>query len=61
MLQAAIIDLFNPLIPKAHNSECQSLFPLQITPVKASLRVLFFAPWPWPCLGTIGLNFIWQR
>ena len=31
MLQAANTDLFNPLIAKAHNSECQDLpFPLQI-------------------------------
>ena len=31
MLQAANIDLFNPLIPKVHNSERQNLlFPLQI-------------------------------
>ena len=31
MLQAANTDLFNPLVPKAQNSECQSLlFPLQI-------------------------------
>ena len=35
MLQAANIDLFNPLVPKAHNSGCQNLlFPLQIMPVK---------------------------
>ena len=28
---AANTDLFNPLVPKAHNSECQNLpFPLQI-------------------------------
>ena len=25
MLQAASSDLFNPLVPKAHNSECQNL------------------------------------
>ena len=31
MLQAANTDLFNPLVPKAHNSECQNLlFPLQM-------------------------------
>ena len=30
MLQAAITDIFDPLIPKAHNSERQNLhFPLQ--------------------------------
>ena len=35
MLQAANTDLFNPLVPKAHNSECQNLlFPLQIKLVK---------------------------
>ena len=37
MLQGAKTDLFNPLVPKAHNSECQNLvFPLQIKPVKVS-------------------------
>ena len=37
MLQTANTDLFNPLVPKAHNSECQNLrFPLQIKPVKVS-------------------------
>ena len=48
MLQQACTDLFNPLVPKPHNSECQSLqFPLQIKPQKpnkASLQILFFAP-----------------
>ena len=35
MLQAANTDLFNPLVPKAHNSEYQNLlFPLQIKAVK---------------------------
>ena len=37
MLQAANTDLFNSLVPKAHNSECQNLsFPLQIKPVQVS-------------------------
>ena len=37
MLQAASADLLNPLVPKAHNSECQNLpFPLQIKPVIVS-------------------------
>ena len=37
MLQGANTDLFNPLVPKAHNSKCQNLrFPLQIKPVKTS-------------------------
>ena len=37
MLQAANTDLFNPLVLKAYNSECQNLpFPLQINPVKVS-------------------------
>ena len=48
MLQGANTDLFNPLVSKAHNSECQNLpFPLQIKPVKpvkANWRILFFAP-----------------
>ena len=37
MLQAANTDLFNPLFPKAHDSECQNLLlPLQIKAVKVS-------------------------
>ena len=37
MLQAAKTDLFNPLVIKAHNDECQNLlFPLQIKPVKVN-------------------------
>ena len=37
MLEAVNTDLFNPLVPKAHNGECQNLpFSLQIKPVKAS-------------------------
>ena len=55
MLQAANTDLFKPLVPKAHNSECQNLFPLQITfntkiplsqnkSVKVVNGFLFFAP-----------------
>ena len=36
-LQAANTDLLNPLVPKAHNCECQNLpFPLQTKPVKVS-------------------------
>ena len=36
MLQGANTDLFNPLVPKVHNSECQNmLFPLRIKPVKS--------------------------
>ena len=36
MQRAAGTDLFNPLVPKAHNSEWQNiLFPLQIEPVKS--------------------------
>ena len=37
MLQAANTDLFNPPVPKAHNSECQNiLFSLQIKQLKVS-------------------------
>ena len=37
MLQGASTDLFNPLVPKGHNSECQNLLiPLQIKPVNVS-------------------------
>ena len=53
MLQGANSDLFNPVVPKAHNSECQNLlFSLQIKPVKFHLmlnwRILNF--------GTPGTN-----
>ena len=35
MLQAPNTDLFNQLVPKAYNGECQNLpFPLQIKPLK---------------------------
>ena len=53
MLQAANIDLFNPLVPKAHNSKRQNLiFPLQIKPVKVNLKLIgaFFT------LSTNGLK-----
>ena len=40
MLQAANIDLFNPLVPKAHNSECQNLFPFRVKPVKVNLKII---------------------
>ena len=37
MLQAANTDLFNPLVPKVRNSECQNTpFLLQVKPVKVS-------------------------
>ena len=40
MLQGANTKHFNPLAPKAHNSECQNLlFPLQIKPVKVKLKL----------------------
>ena len=52
MLQGASTDLFNPLVPKAHNSECQNIiFLLQIKPVKGSLRIFIFYT-----LGTNGLT-----
>ena len=39
MLQVANTDIFNPLVPKAHNIECQKLlFPLHIKPPKVSYR-----------------------
>ena len=35
MLQSANTDIFNLLVPEAHNSECQNLpFPLQIKLIK---------------------------
>ena len=46
MLQEPNTDLFNPLVPKAHNRECQNLpFPLKIKPVnvsKSSLADFYF-------------------
>ena len=34
-------DLFNPLVPKAHNSECRNLpFTLQIKPAKVNLKLI---------------------
>ena len=50
MLQAANADLFNPLVPKAHKSECQNLlFSLQNSPVKVNLKLNYF-------FGTLGTN-----
>ena len=44
-LQAVNTDLFNPLVPKVHNSECQNiLFPLQIKPMKAAGLSLQYCP-----------------
>ena len=40
MLQGVHTDLFNSLVPKAHNSERQNLlFPLQIGPLKVILKL----------------------
>ena len=37
MLQGASTDLFNPLVPKAHNNECQNiLIPCKLSQVKIS-------------------------
>ena len=49
MFQAATTDFFNPLVPKAHNSERQNLpYPLQIQPsksrLKLGLRIFIFVP-----------------
>ena len=43
MLQAANIDLFNPLVPKAHNSECQNIFSSQIKPVSQTRKKIAFS------------------
>ena len=46
MFQGARFNLFNPLVPKADNSECQNLpFLLQIKPAKvaASWRIFKFS------------------
>ena len=56
MLQAANTDLWNPIVPKAHNSVCQNLlFPLQIQPVKVNL-MLNFRIFIFCALGTNGLR-----
>ena len=40
MLQATNTDLFNQLVSKVHNTECQNLtFPSQIKAVKVKLKV----------------------
>ena len=39
MVQAANTDLFNPSVPKAHNSECQNLqFPLLFKAGKSQIK-----------------------
>ena len=49
MLQAANTRLFNPIVPKAHNSASQNLlYPLQIKQLKfrfkVKLPIFIFAP-----------------
>ena len=47
MLQTASTELFNPLVPKAHNSERQNLpVALQVKPeiVEANWRIFTFLP-----------------
>ena len=48
MLQPAITDLFSPIVPKAHNSECQNcVFLYKLSEVKVSeshLRIFIFVP-----------------
>ena len=40
MFQGPNTDLFNPLVPKVQNCECQNLiFPLQIKSVKVNLKL----------------------
>ena len=53
MLQRANTDLFNPLVPKAHNREFQNLLlSLLIKSVKVSLRIFIICS-----LGFNGLRF----
>ena len=41
MIKGAGTDLFNQLVPKAHNSECQNiLFSVQIKPVKSVKAII---------------------
>ena len=59
MLQGASTDIFNQLVPKAENSECQNLlFPLQNKPVKVSEKLVCGIYFLHPCLGTNGLSKI---
>ena len=51
MLQAANTDLFNPLVPKAQNSECQNLIlPFLIKSLKVNLKLIsgFYFLYPRP-------------
>ena len=56
MLQAAKTDLFNTIVPKAHNSECQKLkiyyFALKMKPGKVNLKF----NWQILIFCTIGTN-----
>ena len=54
MLQTANTDLFSPLVPKAHNSECLP-FPLQIKPLKVNSK-LNWQKFYFCTLGTNGLT-----
>ena len=61
MLQAANTDLFNPLVSKAHNSECQNiLLPVQIKPSKVNSkldwRIFIFSPSA--LMGEPSLDFL---
>ena len=67
MLQAANNDLFNPLVPKAHNSESQNLlFHLHIKQLKVNLklswRIFIFAPSAFMGLGSeLGTTWnVWR-
>ena len=56
MLQGANADLFNSLVPKTQNSECQSLlFHLQCKPVKVNLFNYNWQIFIFCILGTNGL------
>ena len=40
MLKGANTELFNPLVAKAHNCECQNIiFPLKIKPLKVDSKL----------------------
>ena len=60
MLQAANTDLLKPLTPKVYKSEYLNiLFCLETKPLKATYGKFADFYFLHPCLGTIGLRWLW--
>ena len=64
MLPAASADIFNPLVPKAHNSECQTvLYPFANEASKSQLKPVFIFythgknGLTWPNVGAAKANY----